>query len=182
MTDTASPDHDHDPRPLPGRLDEELALRAGPPSVSPPLPIALMIFALGVLGPIVFVRDARPSVFLTAAALLLPVAGALAVIGSIESLRRRRGDRAVRARALIRADGVALMGRPGESEQHPWADIAAADATRTTLILHLHGEGGKRTRRAIRYGGLETPVELIRSRLAQGLKISAIDTSGDGLS
>lgn len=178
MTDTAFPDPDA----TRGSLDDELELRAGPPPVSPPLPIALMIFGLGILGPIVFVRAAQPSLFLTASSLLLPIAGTLALIGAFDSLRRRRGDGAVRTRATIHARGVTLTSRQGQEEHHPWADIAAAHATRTVLSLHLHAGGGKRTRRAIRYGALETPVELIRSRLARGLKQGTAEGPGDALS
>lgn len=151
-------------------LGDELALRAGPPPVSPPLPLSLMIFGLGILGPFVFVRAAVPSVYLTAVALLVPVAGTVAVIGSVESMRRRHGDREVRTRAVIGPAGISLLARPGETEHHAWADIAAAEANASMLVLHLRGEGGRHTRRAIRYGGLETPVELIRGRITQGLQ------------
>ncbi|MCF3946878.1 hypothetical protein AiwAL_13260 [Acidiphilium sp. AL] len=150
----------------------ELPLRAGPPPTSPPLPIALMIASLGIIGPILFVRVAVPSPFLSIAALLLPIAGIIALFGSVESLRRRHADRTVRTRAVIGKEGILLLSRPGESEHHPWSGIAAAHATKSSLTLHLKGETGKRTRRAIRYGGLETPVDLIESRIRAGLASS----------
>lgn len=153
----------------PFRADDDLALRAGPPPTSPPLPIALMIAALGVVGPILFVRVAVPSPFLTITALLLPIAGILALFGSVDSLRRRHGDRTVRTRATIGPDGILLLSRPGQAEHHPWSEIIAAHATKSTLMLHIRGEDGKPTRRAIRYGGLETPVELLESRIAANL-------------
>ena len=163
-------------------LEDDLALRAGPAKNSPPLPVALMILLLGLAAPFVFVHTARPSPFLTAMALLLPLSGTIAVIGSVESMRRRHGDRAVRTRAVIGADGVALLRRPAETEHHVWADIAAAEVTPTTLTLQVRGEDGKRLRRAIRYAGLETPVEMLRGRIAQGLKNGAAVTKGDRLS
>ncbi|MHB1304310.1 MAG: hypothetical protein ACYCZB_12675 [Acidiphilium sp.] len=150
-------------------IPDDLPLRAGPPPVSPPLPVALMIAALGVLGPIVFVRYAVPSPFLTAASLLLPIAGVLALVGSLASLRRRMGDGMVRARATIGPGGIVLLPRPGVAEPYSWAEIATAQATRSSLVLHLKGDGGKRTRRAIRYARLETPEALLASRIAAGL-------------
>ena len=147
----------------------ELPLRAGPPPTTPPLPIALMIAALGIIGPILFVRVAAPSPFLTIAALILPIAGIIALVGSVESLRRRHADRSVRTRAVIGPAGILLLARPGKAEHHAWTDIAAAHATKSTLMLHLKGEDGKHTRRAIRYAGLETPVDLIQSRITASL-------------
>ncbi|MGC9268910.1 hypothetical protein [Acidiphilium sp.] len=146
--------------------DDDLALRAGPAPVSPPLAVAFLILALGVAGPFVFVRDAVPSVFLTVAALLLPVAGGIAVIASVGSWRRFRADRAVRTRAIIGAEGIVLMARHGEIERYRWAEIAAARVSASVLTLHLRGEDGKHTRRAIRYQGLETPVEMLAGRIA----------------
>lgn len=149
---------------------DDLALFAGPAPTSPPLPVALMILALAVIGPIVFVRDAVPSPFLTLMAILLPVAGAIAMIASVGSLRRRRADRQIRTRAMIGASGITLLAHPGAAEHHSWSEIADAAASRTVLSLHLKAEGGKRTRRAIRYAGLETPIEMLNGRIAIGLR------------
>lgn len=150
-------------------IGDELELRAGPAPTSPPLPIALLIVALGIAAPILFVRVAVSSPYLSAATLILPIAGILALFGSIESMRRRHADRTVRARATIGSRGITLMARPGEAEFHPWNGIDAAFATRSTLTLRLKADNGKHTRRAIRYGGLETPIDLIDSRLRAGL-------------
>ncbi|HQT62156.1 MULTISPECIES: hypothetical protein [unclassified Acidiphilium] len=160
----------------------ELALRAGPARPNPPLPIALMILLLGLAAPFVFVRTAQPSPFLTMMALLLPLAGTIAVIGAVESMRRLRADRAIRARAVIGVEGITLHRKPADAEHHAWTDIASADVTATVLTLILRGEGGKRVRRAVRYGRLETPVEMLRGRIAQGLRTGGSVTEADQLS
>ncbi|MDD2875738.1 MAG: hypothetical protein PHT60_00760 [Acidiphilium sp.] len=154
------------------RADDALSLRAGAAPISPPLIVALMILALGMIGPIVFVRDAVPSLFLTIMAILLPVAGVVAMIASVESLRRRRADPHMRARAIISPDGIMLLPRPNVREHYRWHEIAAAHATKSAFMVHLKGEDGKSTRRAIRYGGLETPVAMIEGRIAVALQKS----------
>lgn len=148
---------------------DSLALRAGPPPNSPPLPIALMIVALGIIGPVLFVRDAVPSVFLTVMTVLLPVAGVVSLIAAFESFRRRRADPLVRTRAVIGRHGVTLSPHAEPAETYLWHEIADAQVSKSVLMLHLNGEGGKRTRRAIRYGMLETPVEMLQGRLSSGL-------------
>lgn len=148
---------------------DPLPLRAGPPPTSPPLPIALMIVALGVIGPILFVRVAVPSPLLTIMAILLAIAGVVALLASVDSLRRRRADPLVRTRALIGPDGITLTPHQADPEVYPWSDIYAAFASKSVLMLHLRGDGGKLTRRAIRYGALETPVEMIQGRITVGL-------------
>jgi hypothetical protein len=146
--------------------DEALALRAGPAPTSPPLIVAFMILVLGLVGPVVFVRDAVPSVFLTIASLLMPVAGVVAVVASVGSWRRRRADPAVRARAIIAPGGVTLVAQPGMREAYEWGEIAGAFVSRSVFTLHLSDADGKATRRAIRYSALETPVEMLEGRIA----------------
>ncbi len=152
------------------RVPHEIALRAGPPKPQPPLIVSLLIVAVGIAAPIVFVRDAVPSLFLTIAAILPPIAGAIALYGTIESYRRYQHDRQVRMRALISADGVALYRKfDAPPEQHPWDEIAAASLLSGALMLHLRGEGGRRTRCALRFSRLETPPEIVQERLNAGL-------------
>jgi hypothetical protein len=145
---------------------DALALRAGPPPNSPPLPIALMLVALGIFGPILFVRDAVPSIFLTAMTLLLPLAGIVTLIAAIDSLRRRRADPSVRTRALIGPAGITLMPNRGTTEFYRWDEIADAEAGKSILMLHLNAEGGRRTRRVIRYAALETSLATLQARIA----------------
>lgn len=156
-----------------GRTDtsEEIALRAGPPKPQPPLIVALLIVAVGIAAPVVFVRYAVPSPFLTAASVLAPIAGLIALYGTVESRRRYQADRAVRVRALIGPEGIALLRRKDAApELHRWRDIARATLLKTELMLYLHDEGGRRTRCAIRFSGLETPVDLLSARLEAGLQ------------
>lgn len=160
----------------------ELPLRAGPAPTSPPLPIAVMILLLGIIGPILFVRVAVPSPFLTIAALLLPIAGVIAMIAAVGSWRQRRTDRHVRTRAIIGPDGIVLLPRHGPAEPYGWTEIAAAHATSSVLMLHLKGDGGKHTRRAIRYGALETPVAMIEGRITVALQNTRTTAAGSPLS
>jgi hypothetical protein len=150
-------------------VDAPLALQAGPAPHSPPLIVAFLILALGLVGPVVFVRDAVPSAFLTIAALLMPVAGVVAVIGAVGSWRRRRADPSVRTRALIAPEGVVLLARPDMREVYAWDEIAGAFVGTSVFTLQLRDADGKITRRAIRYGGLETPVAMLQGRIAVAL-------------
>jgi hypothetical protein len=157
---------------------DEVPLRAGPPKPQPPLIVALLIVAIGIAAPIVFVREAVPSLFLTIAAILPPVAGLIALYGAIESRRRYQADRAVRVRALIGPEGVRLLRRKDAApELHPWRDIARATLLKTELMLYLKDEGGRRTRCILRFSGLETPFDLLSARLEAGLRR---ETSGSG--
>ncbi|GAA5264174.1 hypothetical protein ACOSOMT5_P0594 [Acidiphilium sp. MT5] len=148
-----------------------LEVWAGAPAPSPPyLVVALMVLiALG--GPIMFVHIGAKSLFLTAMALLLPIAAALVVAGAIGDWRRYHQDRAVRIRALLTPDGVSLRGLRDQNDHYRWDEIADARVTLSVLILHLHGEGGQRTRRAMRFSRLQTPVEMITARLKTAISI-----------
>jgi hypothetical protein len=154
----------------------ELALRAGPPKPQPPLIVSLLIVAVGIAAPIVFVRDAVPSLFLTIGAFLPPIAGAIALYGTIDSYRRYQDDRGTRMRASVGPDGVTLYRRLNTPpERYPWGEIASAALLPGTLMLQLRGEGGKLTRCALRFSGLETPVEIIQEKLNAGLKTAVIE-------
>jgi hypothetical protein len=148
-----------------------LEVWAGAPAPSPPyLVVALMVLiALG--GPIMFVHIGAKSLFLTAMALLLPIAAALVVAGAIGDWRRYHQDCAVRIRALLTPDGVSLRGLRDQNDHYRWDEIADARVTLSALILHLHGEGGQRTRRAMRFSRLQTPVEMIAARLKTAISI-----------
>ena len=148
-----------------------LEVWAGAPAPSPPyLVVALMVLiALG--GPIMFVHIGAKSLFLTAMALLLPIAAALVVAGAIGDWRRYHQDRGVRIRALITPDGVSLRGLRDQNDHYRWDEIADARVTLSVLMLHLHGEGGQRTRRAMRFSRLQTPVEMIDARLKTSIQI-----------
>ena len=153
------------------RLPDEIALRAGPPAPQPPLIVSLLIAAVGIAAPVVFVRNGVPSPFLTIAAILPALAGLLALYGTIDSFRRYHNDRAIRMRASIGPDGVTLYRRPElPPEQHFWTEIIAASAMRSVLMLYLRGDGGKRVRCALRFSRLETPIEVLQEKLNAGLK------------
>ena len=157
-------------------VPNEIALRAGPPKPQPPLIVSLLIVAAGIAAPIVFVRDAVPSLFLTIGAVLPPIAGAIALYGTIESYRRYQDDRRTRMRASVGPQGVTLYRRlNAPPERYPWDEIASAALLPGTLMLHLRGEGGRRTRCALRFSKLETPAEIIQERLNAGLKSPVIE-------
>jgi hypothetical protein len=157
-------------------VPNEIALRAGPPKPQPPLVVSLLILAIGFAAPVVFVRNGVPSLFLTIAAILPPIAGLLALYGTIESYRRYQDDRMVRMRALIGPEGIALYRRLGAApERHPWEEISAGSIIGSALILRLKGEGGGLVRCALRFSALETPMEILQARLNAGLK-----TTGGG--
>ena len=145
------------------------AIIAGPPRPSPPLGVALGIIALGFAGPVVFVRTAVPSLFLTLTTLILPIAWLLALYGWLQSARQRRADRASRVRAEIAPDGIALLPRPEMRRVYGYDEIAGVSVTRSELVLHLRGEKGKRRRHVLRYAGIETAPEAFGAAAEEAL-------------
>ncbi len=148
-----------------------LEIWAAAPSPSPPYLVVALIVLIALGGPIMFVHIGAKSLFLTAMALLLPIAAALVVAGAIGDWRRYHQDRGVRIRALITPDGVSLRGLRDQNDHYRWDEIADARVTLSVLMLHLHGEGGQRTRRAMRFSRLQTPVEMIDARLKMSIQI-----------
>lgn len=158
------------------------AIIAGPPRPSPPLGVALWIIALGFAGPVVFVRTAVPSLFLTLTTLILPIAGLLALYGWLQSARQRRADRASRVRAEIAPDGIALLPRPEMRRVYGYGydEIAGVSVTRSELVLHLRGEKGKRRRHVLRYAGIETAPEAFGAAAEAALARHRGTESGPG--
>ncbi len=146
-----------------------LLLVAGAPKPSPPMSIALLIVALGVIGPLLEVRTAAPNPFLTAMVFLISLAGIVAFAGALDGRRRWHMDRAVRVRAEIGRTGIVLRPQPDRQEHIRWADIALARASQNALVLHLE-DGGRRWRRVVRYGVLVTPLAAIEARIDGGLR------------
>ena len=148
-----------------------LELWAGAPAPSPPYIVVALIVLIALGGPIMFVHIGAKSLLLTAMALFLPIAAAFVVAGAIGDWRRYHQDRGVRIRATLTPDGVSLRGLPDQNDHYRWDEIADARVTLSVLMLHLHGEGGQRTRRAIRFSRLQTPVEMIDARLKKAISI-----------
>ncbi len=153
-----------------GTIGDRLEVWAGAPAPSPPYIVVALIVLVAIIGPILFVHIGVPSVLLTAMALLLPLAAAFAVAGTIGDWRRYHGDRAVRIRAWVTGEGVTLCGRRDQNDPYPWAEIADARVNLSSLILHLHSESGGQTRQAVRFSRLQTPATLIEARLQAGVK------------
>ena len=153
-----------------GVIGDRLEVWAGAPAPSPPYIVVALIILVAIGGPILFVHIGVRSVFLTAMALMLPLAAAFAVAGTIGDWRRYHGDRQVRIRAWVTGEGVTLCGRRDQNDSYPWPEIADARINLSSLILHLHSESGGQTRQAIRFSRLQTPVTMIESRLQAGLR------------
>ncbi|HQT88415.1 MAG TPA: hypothetical protein PK677_07640 [Acidiphilium sp.] len=159
-----------------GATMSELEVWAGAPAASPPYIVVVLIVLIALGGPILFVHIGAKSLFLTAMALLLPIAAALVVAGAIGDWRRYHVDREVRIRALVTPDGVSLRGLRDQNDHYRWDEIADARVTLSVLMLHLNSEGGGRTRRAMRFSRLQTPVEMIDARLQTGISTKKIDS------
>jgi hypothetical protein len=65
---------------------------------------------------------------------------------------------------------VMLLARPGMREAYSWGEIAGAFVSQSVFTLQLKDADGKLTRRAIRYGALETPVAMLEGRIAVALR------------
>ncbi len=146
-----------------------LLLVAGAPKPSPPMSMALLIVALGVIGPMLEVRTAAPNPFLTAMILLISVAGIVAFAGALDGRRRWHKDRAIRVRAEIGPTGIMLRPEPDCQEHFRWTEIALARASQTALVLYLE-DGGRRWRRVVRYDVLVTPLAAIEASVDCGLR------------
>jgi hypothetical protein len=154
-----------------------LEVWAAAPAPSPPYIVVALIVLIALGGPILFVHIGAKSLFLTAMALLLPIAAALVVAGAIGDWRRYHQDREVRIRALVTPDGVSMRGPRNQNDHYRWDEIADARVTLSVLMLHLHGENGRRTRRAMRFSRLQTPVEMIDARLRAAIQNKKIDSA-----
>lgn len=166
---------DAEPGHASGASMAELEVWAGAPAPSPPYIVVGLIVLIALGGPIMFLHIGAKSLFLTAMALLLPVAAALVVAGAIGDWRRYHLDRGVRIRALVAPEGITIRGLRDQNDHYRWDEIADARVTLSALMLHLHSEGGGRTRRAMRYSRLQTPVEMIDARLRAGISAKKID-------
>jgi hypothetical protein len=139
----------------------DIDLKAGPLPPQPPLVIAVIVVAIGVVAPFIYVRDGTPSLLLGIAALVVPIAGAVMLIDAIRARHRAARDRSVRTRARIDASGITLLNSADNPQFFSWSDV------KTTYlgphILSVRLQDG--SRHAVRFGKLATDPARIREAL-----------------
>jgi hypothetical protein len=140
-------------------------LIAGPPSASPPLLIAVMLVALSIAGPFIFVADGTPSLLLGITAVAVALAGMITMLAAVRAQLRRRADAAARRRVSISHHGITLHPTPAPSgDVHfPWEHITGVQVATAAFILQAGPEAAKPGRHAIRFGKLVTPRRHITS-------------------
>jgi len=142
-------------------------LIAGPPSASPPLPIACAIAGLSFVAPFLFLKSGAPGPLLGIAILALAGAGIITIVAAVAAQRRRRADSAVRPRATIAPDGITLHPGPaGGAAQHFEAElIHSASLLPHALVIETTGEHPKPGRHVMRFGKLHTKRETLAAAL-----------------
>jgi hypothetical protein len=137
----------------------EAELVAGPPAASPPLTIAVMIVALSIAGPYIFLADGTPSLLLGITAVAVAVAGMITMIAAGRAFLRRRADAAARRRVSISPAGITLHPtREAADDLHfAWEHITAANLMRAVFFVHAGPAAPNPGRHAIRFGKLVTP-------------------------
>ena len=160
--------------PGPDTEPREAELVAGPPPASPPLAIALMIVALSIAGPFIFLKDGTPSLLLGITAAAVAVAGMITMLAAARAHLRRRADAAPRRRAHVSAAGITLHpSREAADDQHfDWAHITQAELAQTTFFVHAGPDAPRPGRHAIRFGKLVTPradiISVLNANQAKG--------------
>lgn len=137
----------------------ETHLIAGPPPASPPLIIAVLVVALSIAAPFIFLRDGTPSLILGIAALAIALAGIITFAAAVRAQIRRGADSKARRRATITPRGIILHPTLAATDSlyFPWDEIAAARLTPSALIIHAGKAPAKPGRYAVRFGKLATP-------------------------
>lgn len=138
---------------------KEAALIAGPPRASPPLGIALMLVALSVAGPFIFLADGTPSLLLGITAVAVALAGMITMLAAIRAHRRRRADATPRQRVSIRRHGITFHPTPEPTGNlhFPWEHIERVHVAPAAFILEAGPAAAKPGRHTIRFGKLVTP-------------------------
>jgi len=135
------------------------ALIAGPPAASPPLLIAVLLVALSIAGPFIFVTDGTPSLLLGITAVAVALAGMITMLAAIRAQIRRRADAAARRRVSISDSGITLhpTTAPAGDVHIPWEHITGVQVATAAFIVQAGPEAAKPGRHAIRFGKLVTP-------------------------
>lgn len=147
----------------------ETLLIAGPPGASPPLLVALLLVALSIVAPFLFLRAGAPSLLFGIAVLALAAAGIITLIAAISAQLRRRADAAMRPRARINAGGITLQAKPDNNSSLHFtaAQIASARLHGGTLVIQTIKSHPKPGRYVLRYGKLVTPRDALIAALTQ---------------
>jgi hypothetical protein len=137
----------------------ETHLIAGPPAASPPLFIAVMLVALSIAGPFIFVQDGSPSLLLGITAVAVAVAGAMTLWAAVQAQLRWHADNKARQRATISLAGITLhpTADAADNRHFAWADIEDAQLMQAAFIVQAGKAAPHPGRHAIRFGKLATP-------------------------
>jgi hypothetical protein len=142
-------------------------LIAGPPPANPPLLVAIMLIALGLAAPILFLKAGAPSPLFGIAVLALAAAGIITAFGAVSAQLRRRADSAIRPRASITPAGITLRPHAAGAEQHfAAAQIKTAQLFPGALVIQTAPEHPKPGRHVLRFGKLATPREELNAAIS----------------
>lgn len=143
-------------------------LHAGPPPVNPPLFLAVVIVAIGIAAPWLFVRAGAPSPLLGAAALALVGAGIITVFATINAHNKRQADREIRLRACFSPSGVSLYRKPApaDAEFFPREQIKKIWLLKAALILDTTPDHPKPGRHRLVFSHLASPLDDINAAIA----------------
>jgi len=152
---------------MPDQTSGETQLVAGPPSGSPPLPVACAVAGLSFAAPFLFLKSGAPGPLLGIAILALAGAGVITMVAAVAAQRRRRADSAVRPRATINPGGITLHPGPAGATQHFEASlIQSASLLPRALVIQTTPEHPKPGRHVMRFGKLHTPRETLANALS----------------
>ncbi len=151
----------------PGLAPEAAELVAGPPRASPPLFIALLLVALSIAGPFVFLADGTPSLLLGITAMAVAIAGMITLVAAVRAHLRRQEDAAIRRRVLISPAGITFYpSRASARDAHfAWKHVTSAHLAQSVFYVEAAPDAPRPGRHAIRFGKLVTPRADIISRL-----------------
>jgi hypothetical protein len=132
--------------------------------------MAMMLVALSITAPFIFVADGTPSLLLGITAVAVALAGMITMLAAIRAHRRRRADAAPRQRVSIQRHGITFhpTAEPADNLHFPWEHIENIHVAPAAVILQASPAAAKPGRHVIRFGKLVTP----RSEI-----IAAIETN-----
>jgi hypothetical protein len=144
-------------------------LVAGPPAASPPIFVALLIVAMSIIGPFLFLSTGSPSLLFGITAVALALAGMITMVAALRAATRRRADLTPRRRVSISSAGVTLHPTSyfDDDLHFAWEHIASTQLTSAAFFLHTHPIAPRPGRYAVRFGRLITPRSEIVAALGQ---------------
>jgi len=155
--------------PQPDEPANEVHLIAGPPPANPPLLIALMLLALGIAAPFLFLKAGSPSLLFGIAIVALAGAGIITMSAAVTAQLRRRADAAIRPRASITKAGITLHPGPQAATARHFhaSDIHLARLYPGSLVIQTVAPHPKPGRHVLRFGKLATPRAPVEAALAE---------------